>query len=195
MPLLANTNTTTDKKTDFAKLLTYLAFFCVIFISHGLPLHILRDVFMTFRSFVSRAADFVRYQAVTYNMDHLYENATHAELEASGDKTCIICREEMVAIDAPAETGTPTEGTTEVVVAVEGEAANPGEVESSGQGENATTRTTTPAAAPAPTPVPTPTRRANDGPNETPKKLPCGHTFHCHCLRSWLERQQSCPTW
>lgn len=34
-----------------------------------------------------------------------------------------------------------------------------------------------------------------DGPNVTPKKLPCGHIFHFHCLRSWLERQQSCPTW
>jgi len=33
------------------------------------------------------------------------------------------------------------------------------------------------------------------GPNETPKKLVCGHVFHFHCLRSWLERQQSCPTW
>ena len=29
----------------------------------------------------------------------------------------------------------------------------------------------------------------------TPKKLPCGHIFHFQCLRSWLERQQSCPTW
>jgi E3 ubiquitin-protein ligase synoviolin len=36
---------------------------------------------------------------------------------------------------------------------------------------------------------------ARDGPNMTPKKLPCGHIFHFHCLRSWLERQQSCPTW
>ena len=30
---------------------------------------------------------------------------------------------------------------------------------------------------------------------DQPKKLPCGHIFHFHCLRSWLERQQSCPTW
>jgi E3 ubiquitin-protein ligase synoviolin len=36
---------------------------------------------------------------------------------------------------------------------------------------------------------------ARDGPNTTPKKLPCGHIFHFYCLRSWLERQQSCPTW
>lgn len=34
-----------------------------------------------------------------------------------------------------------------------------------------------------------------EGPNDTPKKLGCGHVFHFHCLRSWLERQQSCPTW
>lgn len=27
-----------------------------------------------------------------------------------------------------------------------------------------------------------------------PKKLPCGHILHFGCLRSWLERQQACPT-
>lgn len=26
------------------------------------------------------------------------------------------------------------------------------------------------------------------------KKLPCGHIFHLACLRSWLQRQQTCPT-
>ena len=29
----------------------------------------------------------------------------------------------------------------------------------------------------------------------TPKKLPCAHIFHFRCLKTWLERQQSCPTW
>lgn len=27
-----------------------------------------------------------------------------------------------------------------------------------------------------------------------PKKLPCGHILHFGCLKSWLERQQVCPT-
>jgi E3 ubiquitin-protein ligase synoviolin len=27
-----------------------------------------------------------------------------------------------------------------------------------------------------------------------PKKLPCGHILHLGCLKSWLERQQMCPT-
>ena len=26
------------------------------------------------------------------------------------------------------------------------------------------------------------------------KRLPCGHRYHSACLRSWLERQQTCPT-
>ncbi|KAJ2721249.1 E3 ubiquitin-protein ligase hrd1 [Coemansia sp. Benny D115] len=29
---------------------------------------------------------------------------------------------------------------------------------------------------------------------DTPKRLACNHVFHFNCLRSWLERQQSCPT-
>eukprot|EP00494_Astrolonche_serrata_P010053 UN10112 len=28
----------------------------------------------------------------------------------------------------------------------------------------------------------------------TAKKLLCGHLFHVHCLRSWLQRQHTCPT-
>ena len=74
-------------------------------------------------------------------MDQRYPNATEEELTAMSDRTCIICREEMVstAVQEP--------------------------------------------------------NTQSDGPNMTPKKLPCGHIFHFQCLRSWLERQQSCPTW
>lgn len=129
-------------QSDFVKLLTYLTFFSVIFLRFGLPLHILRDVYMTFRSFLSRCSDLVRYRRATRDMDAQYPNATPAEMDALADKTCIICREEMVL---PGAEGSP--------------------------------------------------QPATDGPNETPKKLVCGHIFHFHCLRSWLERQQSCPTW
>lgn len=123
---------------DFTKLLIYLVFFIAILINYGLPLHILRDVYMTLRSFIARGSDFLRYRRATRNMDTLYPDASTEELDRLGDKTCIICREEMVARDA---------------------------------GES-----------------------ADDGPNMTPKKLTCGHIFHFHCLRTWLERQQSCPT-
>jgi len=31
-------------------------------------------------------------------------------------------------------------------------------------------------------------------PGPSAKKLPCGHIFHAACLRSWFQRQQTCPT-
>ncbi|RNA27145.1 E3 ubiquitin- ligase synoviolin isoform X2 [Brachionus plicatilis] len=33
----------------------------------------------------------------------------------------------------------------------------------------------------------------NEGPQQI-KKLPCDHIFHKNCLRSWFQRQQTCPT-
>ncbi|KAJ7755701.1 hypothetical protein DFH07DRAFT_743121 [Mycena maculata] len=130
--------------TDFFKLTTYLVFFTIIMTFYGIPLNILRDVYVTGRSLITRLRSLHRYQTATRNMDQRYPNATEEEMTAMSDHTCIICREEMV-LPRPAEN---------------------------------------PAAAPANT----------DGPNTTPKKLPCGHIFHFNCLRSWLERQQSCPT-
>lgn len=151
--------------TDFLKLITYLTFFVLVLAFYGLPLNIVRDVFLTARSFLGRLRDLVRYREATRNMDERYPDATAEEMQAMNDRTCIICREEMVVRDAtppaPADRQAPADGA--------------------------------PAAAPAPAPAP-----AQDaqriGPNDTPKKLPCGHVFHFHCLRSWLERQQSCPT-
>ncbi|KAF9071017.1 hypothetical protein BDP27DRAFT_1219752 [Rhodocollybia butyracea] len=125
--------------TDFFKLTIYLVFFTIIITFYGLPLNIVRDVYITARSFISRLRALHRYQTATRNMDQRYPNATEEEMTAMSDRTCIICREEML-LQRP---GTP----------------------------------------------------AAEGPNMTPKKLPCGHIFHFYCLRSWLERQQSCPTW
>ncbi|POS85994.1 hypothetical protein EPUL_003355 [Erysiphe pulchra] len=41
-------------------------------------------------------------------------------------------------------------------------------------------------------PPPRPTSSVNE--RNRPKKLPCGHILHLGCLKSWLERQQVCPT-
>lgn len=127
--------------SDFLKLTTYLVFFAIIITFYGLPLNIVRDVYITARSFVTRLRALHRYQTATRNMDQRYPNASADEMAAMSDRTCIICRDEMVLHET-------------------GEA-----------------------------------RSNAEGPNMTPKKLPCGHIFHFHCLRSWLERQQSCPTW
>ncbi|KAF3898889.1 RING finger domain-containing protein [Trichophyton interdigitale] len=137
-----------DLITDFLKLVVYLSFFAILFRFYGLPIHILRDVVVTMRSFAKRIIDFIRYRNATRDMNQRYPDATAEEI--AREDVCIICREEMQPwIPAPA--------------------ANDG------------------AAAPARPVRPIPERlRA--------KKLPCGHLLHFACLRSWLERQQNCPT-
>ncbi|MCO5612569.1 hypothetical protein L7F22_066837 [Adiantum nelumboides] len=140
-----------DLVTDFLKLATYLGFCALIVSYYGLPLNIIRDVYITGRSFFGRIRDFIKYRAATRNMDTRFPDATQQDMRTMSDGTCIICREEMIVSDA---------GATD---------------ENEGR-------------APGPSPP------TSSGLNETPKKLPCGHIFHFHCLRSWLERQQSCPT-
>ncbi|BGO99863.1 hypothetical protein RTG_00666 [Rhodotorula toruloides ATCC 204091] len=148
---------------DFFKLCTYLTFFGLILTFYGLPLNILRDVYITLRSFLLKLRDLRRYRQATRNMDELYPNATREEMDAMTDKTCIICREDMEFRPAEGE-----------AAGVEG-AANDPQAGTDGRAQ-------------------APQAEQRVGLNDTPKKLPCGHVFHFHCLRSWLERQQSCPT-
>ncbi|XP_051149377.1 ERAD-associated E3 ubiquitin-protein ligase HRD1B-like isoform X2 [Andrographis paniculata] len=108
---------------DLLHLTMYMCFFLVIFVNYGVPLHLIRELYETFRNFKIRVADYIRYRKITSNMNDRFPDATAEEL-ISSDVTCIICREEMT----------------------------------------------------------------------TAKKLICGHLFHVHCLRSWLERQNTCPT-
>ncbi|KAK9002570.1 hypothetical protein V6N11_025241 [Hibiscus sabdariffa] len=108
---------------DLLHLSMYLCFFLVIFMNYGVPLHLIRELYETFRNFKIRVADYMRYRKIASNMNARFPDATPEELIAN-DATCIICREEMT----------------------------------------------------------------------TAKKLICGHLFHVHCLRSWLERQHTCPT-
>ncbi|GAA6042125.1 hypothetical protein JCM8097_003119 [Rhodosporidiobolus ruineniae] len=163
-----------DLAADFFKLVTYLAFFGLILTYYGLPLNILRDVYLTLRSFLSKIRDLRRYRQATRNMDTLYPNATRDEMEQMTDRTCIICREDMEYRPAPGEApvAVPAEGAAPVEGAQPEPAAPQRDGQRDGQQQEQQPR----------------------GPNDTPKKLPCGHVFHFHCLRSWLERQQSCPT-
>ncbi|VAI73221.1 unnamed protein product [Triticum turgidum subsp. durum] len=109
--------------SDLVHLSLYMLFFIAIFLNYGVPLHLIRELYETFRNFRIRISDYIRYRKVTSNMNERFPDATPDELDA-GDVTCIICREEMT----------------------------------------------------------------------TAKKLLCGHLFHVHCLRSWLQRQHTCPT-
>lgn len=81
--------------TDLCQLTVYLAFFLYVQTFYTFPLHILREVYMTFTKFQRRCSDFIRYRRVVSTMNELFADATEEEL-AVGDRTCIICREEML---------------------------------------------------------------------------------------------------
>ncbi|MCJ1287480.1 E3 ubiquitin-protein ligase hrd1 [Xylographa opegraphella] len=140
-----------DLATDFFKLVLYLTFFCVLCMFYGMPIHIIRDVALTIRSFYKRITDFVRYRHATRDMNERYPDATVEEM--GGEDVCIICREAMRPWQALPGNENP--------------------------GNNAV--------------PPTNSTRSTDE-RLRPKKLPCGHILHFACLRSWLERQQNCPT-
>ncbi|KAI4236937.1 MAG: hypothetical protein LQ349_002220 [Xanthoria aureola] len=132
-----------DIATDFFKLVLYLTFFCVLCMFYGMPIHIIRDVALTIRSFYKRIRDFVQYKQATRDMNARYPDATAEEIVR--EDVCIICRENMTVWQNPTEDGASGE------------------------------------------------RRPIDE-RQRAKKLPCGHLLHFACLRSWLERQQICPT-
>lgn len=131
-----------DLATDFVKASVYLGFFTVLLTFYGIPIHIMRDLFMSIRSLVKRINDFIQYRNATRDMNTRYPDATGDDL--SRENICIVCREEMRPWVEP-----------------NAEGAQPG-------------------------------RRVDE--RQRPKKLPCGHILHFSCLRSWLERQQVCPT-
>ncbi|KAI1079288.1 hypothetical protein F5B20DRAFT_171786 [Whalleya microplaca] len=81
-----------DLFTDFVKLGIYSAFFAILMMFYGLPIHIMRDLFMTARSFVKRLGALMRYRKALQDMNK-YPDATQEELMR--EDTCIICREEM----------------------------------------------------------------------------------------------------
>jgi len=84
--------------TDFVKLVIYVVFFTVSVTFNGLPMHIMRDVYMTFASFTKRVSDYVAYRKATSDMNTRYPDATTEEIR--GD-ACIVCRESMVAWEQP----------------------------------------------------------------------------------------------
>ncbi len=74
--------------------LVYLCFFFIIFRYYGLPLHIIRSMYLTFASFQRSLAKLITYRRAVSSMDHRYPDATPEDLR-SVDSICIVCRDEM----------------------------------------------------------------------------------------------------
>ena len=60
---------------------------------YGMPIHIIRDVALTIRSFYKRITDFMKYRHATRDMNSRYPDATADEI--GDENVCIICREVM----------------------------------------------------------------------------------------------------
>lgn len=82
--------------SDLCQLTVYIIFFIYVKVYYSFPYHIIREMYMTFHKLRRRFFDFLRYRRVVATMNDLFADATDEEL-AEGDRTCIICREEMVA--------------------------------------------------------------------------------------------------
>lgn len=74
------------------KLGIYVAFFFMLLAFYGLPIHIMRDLFMTSRDFIKRLGALLRYRKAVQEMNR-YPDATEEDL--ARENTCIICREDM----------------------------------------------------------------------------------------------------
>jgi E3 ubiquitin-protein ligase synoviolin len=82
-----------DLVCETVKFLTYIALFCMIMASYGLPFHLIRDVYSAYYSFQRKLFSFIRYLQLTRNLDHRFPDATPEEITAAG--SCLVCREEM----------------------------------------------------------------------------------------------------
>lgn len=69
-------------------------FFMLIFSYYGMPLHIVRDLWVSIKNLQRRIASYFRYRKITANLNERFPNPTEEELQET-DRTCIICREEM----------------------------------------------------------------------------------------------------
>lgn len=54
---------------DFFKLLVYMAFFSIILTYYGIPLHVIRQLYVTLASFRRKIAEVIRYRKATTNMN------------------------------------------------------------------------------------------------------------------------------
>lgn len=82
--------------SDLVQSFVYIVNFVIIMSHYGIPIHLLRDFYMTLRSTLKRITDFLHYRKMVANMDTQFPNATEEEL-LERDTVCVICLGEMVA--------------------------------------------------------------------------------------------------
>ena len=79
---------------EACKFIFYLAFFTIVFIFYGLPINLIRDVYVSYVNLRRKVESFHKYRQLTFNMNEQFDSATEEELVSCGH-VCIICRDHM----------------------------------------------------------------------------------------------------
>ena len=82
-----------DMICEVVKFITYICLFGLVFYYYGIPIHILRDVYMAFISCQRKVMSFVKYMQLTRNLDSRFQDATPEEQAAAGN--CLVCHEAL----------------------------------------------------------------------------------------------------
>jgi E3 ubiquitin-protein ligase synoviolin len=82
-----------DIGCELLKFLTYISFFCLIYVYYGVAIHIIRGLWSAYVSFSRKIVSFTKYLQLTRNLDRQFDDATEEELLAAGN--CLVCREGM----------------------------------------------------------------------------------------------------
>ncbi|KAL7063223.1 hypothetical protein AAHC03_0400 [Spirometra sp. Aus1] len=95
-----------DIAVGLFRLSFYLEFAPILWSHHPFPLFMVRPIYLNFRFLRKTVRDLLMSQRAIRLMNTVFQDITVAELAASSDTVCIICREEMNTVAA----ATPADG-------------------------------------------------------------------------------------
>jgi len=81
-----------ELQAQTARFIFYLTFFSIVFCYYGLPINLIREVYVSFLALKQRMQAFQKYRKLLSSMNR-FQNPTVEELEE--EHICIICRDEM----------------------------------------------------------------------------------------------------
>ncbi|KAI3629798.1 hypothetical protein MIR68_011233 [Amoeboaphelidium protococcarum] len=85
---------------DLWKLVAYFVFFSIITVHYGLPIHIIRDLYLTVKSFTTKVGDLIKFRRALHDMNHRLVDVQPADIDQNQDGVvCTICREEITLLD------------------------------------------------------------------------------------------------
>jgi E3 ubiquitin-protein ligase synoviolin len=81
-----------EVQAQAAKFFFYVTFFAIVMAYYGLPINLIREVYVSFQALKQRLTAFGKYRKLMASMNR-FANPSDEELEE--ERTCIICRDEM----------------------------------------------------------------------------------------------------